>query len=437
EQKTEDTIIPPVAINLQQEEMLPSSSLNNMRNMSPLAQPSTNMVYTIIDKVNSPISIFADNKYLYLLRSAGSVSRTSENNEQKKQDNQSRQDDQNQQKNNKNQHNGQNQQSNQEHQNEQNLKNEIDPIFKDDTGNEPIRKYGNVIEVYDVENGALVAKISSEKIIRCSTFTVKESNIYTFDVETGIVSLFSSSGKFLAEYDTGLSEVYVSKIAITDSRHIVFHINESIRGESKIAVYNMDNGNVHKYDANQLYDLSLEGDFDNNFENSFNNNFKNNLEDNEDNYEIIDFCLFDENSILVGLSYGKLSLFNVENGTIEKSCFSPITAGFMEYDGNVLYYVSDSLLFINPGNTANFSNIKNSKQVGRLLINRGFNWPQTEQDMGDWLLNSLQIPIADENGRHYGMTGNTKYLFFLDFIPAIKEGGVQGEQDFMVYRIVK
>ena len=53
----------------------------------------------------------------------------------------------------------------------------------------------------------------------------------------------------------------------------------------------MDNGNVHKYDANQLYDLSLEGDFDNNFENSFNNNFKNNLEDNEDNYEIIDFCL--------------------------------------------------------------------------------------------------------------------------------------------------
>jgi len=109
----------------------------------------------------------------------------------------------------------------------------------------------------------------------------------------------------------------------------------------------------------------------------------------------------------------------------------------MEYDGNVLYYVSDSPLFMSPGNTANFSNIKASKQVGRLLINRGFNWPQTEQDMEDWLLNSLQIYIADENGRHYGMTGNTKYLFFLDFIPAIKENDIQEEQDFLIYRIVK
>ena len=49
--------------------------------------------------------------------------------------------------------------------------------------------------------------------------------------------------------------------------------------------------------------IYLEGDFDNNFENSFNNNFKNNLEDNEDNYEIL-ILPFDENSVLVGLSYG-------------------------------------------------------------------------------------------------------------------------------------
>ena len=378
-EKTEDTIIPPIAANLQQEELLPSSSLNNMRNMSPFMQPSTNMIYTMIDKVNSPISIFADNKYLYLLRSGDNIFKSQENNEQNYQDNQS----------------------------------------------QSFRKYGNVIEVYDVENGALVAKISNERINWCSAFTVKESNIYTFDIETGIVSLFSSSGKFLAKYDTGLSGVYVSKIAITDGRHIVFHINDSLKGESKIAVYNIENGDIDKYDANQLYSLSLEDNYVDN---------DNNL---EDNYEIIDFCLFDEKSILIGLSFGKLCLFNIENGTIEKSCFFPITAGLMEYDGNVLYYVSDSPLFMSPGNTANFSNIKASKQVGRLLINRGFNWPQTEQDMEDWLLNSLQIYIADENGRHYGMTGNTKYLFFLDFIPAIKENDIQEEQDFLIYRIVK
>jgi len=68
--------------------------------------------------------------------------------------------------------------------------------------------------------------------------------------------------------------------------------------------YIIENGEIDKYDANQLYSLSLEDNYVDN---------DNNL---EENYEIIDFCLFDEKSILIGLSFGKLCLFNIENGTI-------------------------------------------------------------------------------------------------------------------------
>jgi hypothetical protein len=72
-----------------------------------------------------------------------------------------------------------------------------------------------------------------------------------------------------------------------------------------------------------------------------------------------------------------------------------------------------------------------------MLINREFSWPESEQELGEWLLNGLKMPSVDQNGRHYGMTRNTKYLFFLDFLPAVQEGNKDTNVDFMVYRIMK
>jgi len=396
-----DTIIPPAVENLQREDLTSSSSLNNMRNISPLAYPSANMVYTMIDidKANAPISVFADNKYLYLLCGVGSVNNIPSNNAN-------------------NAGNGAYDKiydkAGNKSEGETDIETNVETGSGLVSGSKMTNRYGNVMHIYDVENGSLVKTISSEKIGKCSAIAVKDSNLYTFDMETGKVSLFSSGGQFLTEYSTGLSEVYASKIAITDSQYIVLQIREDGWDSSRIAVYNIDTGEVRQYDAN-CPDNATSGEIP----------------------EITDFCLFDEKSILVSLSGGRLSLFNIEKGTMEKSCVFPMTAGFMEYDGNVLYYTFINPLYISPGNVANFSNIKCGRQIGRMLINKGFNWPQTEQELGEWLLNSLEMPIADENGRHYGMAQNTKYLFFLDFIPGIQEGSKQNEPDFMVYRIMK
>jgi len=313
-----------------------------------------------MDNNIAPLSIFADNKYLYLLRSTESAD------------------------------------------------------SRADAENRGTDRYGGAIEVYDVENGSLAREIRNKDIGMCSAFTVKESNLYAFNAKTGRISLFSSSGSFLAAYDTKLSGVYADKIAVADNRSIVLKIRENTGEAAKIAVYNPDNGSVSKYGADRFYDSPSGGIT-----------------------EISDFCLFGEKSILVCLSCGRLSLFNIEKAVSEKSCVFPMTAGFMEYDGNVLYYAFDGPVSLSPGNTANFSNADSRRQTGRMLINGGFNWPQSEQELDAWLLNGLQMPVADENGRHYGMARNTKYLFFLDFIPAVQKGGKFSKPGFKVYRITK
>lgn len=355
-----DTIVPPVAGKLSREDPKSSSSLNNMSNMSPLVQPSANMVYTLLDKAVAPLSIFADNKYLYLLRNTGKTGDAA------------------------------------------------------DSSNSAIDKYGDVIEVYDVENGSLVRKISHKSIGRCSAFTVKDSNLYAFDINTGRISLFSSGGSFLSSYDTGLSGVYADKIAIADNRRIVLKIRENDGENAKIAVYDPDANSVSKFKAYQLCISSSSGI-----------------------PEISDFCLLGDKSILVGLSYGMLSCFNIEKGAVEKSCAFPMTAGFMEFDGNVLYYANDEPVTLSPGNAANFSNVSSRRQTGRMLINSEFNWPRSEQELDAWLLNGLQMTVADDKGRHYGMARSTKYLFFLDLLPAVMGGNKNGEPNFMVYRIMK
>jgi hypothetical protein len=95
------------------------------------------------------------------------------------------------------------------------------------------------------------------------------------------------------------------------------------------------------------------------------------------------------------------------------------------------------LVSLSPGNTANFSNISSRRLTGRVLINSEFPWPETMEELGPWLLNDLHVPYAKDNGRHYGMAQNSKYLFFLDFIPAQPNGNDPADSDFMVYRIMK
>ncbi len=355
-----DTIIPPTVGNFSGEGPKSSDSLNNMLNISPFAQPSTDMVYTLLDKTSSPLSISADNKYLYLLLGGEST------------------------------------------------------VNGEDMENNVMDRYGSVIEIRNVENGSLVKTINNKNMGMCSAFTVKESNLYTFDMKTGRVSLFSSGGSFLTSYDTGLTGVYADKIAIADNRFILLKIRENAGDSRKIAVFNPDTGEVSKYKAYRLYNSPAAGAFD-----------------------IIDFSLFDKESVLVGLSCGRLILFNIEKAVTEKSCVFPMTAGFMEYKGNVLYYTADAPVYLNPGNTANFSNISMPRQAGRLLINSEFSWPQSEEELGKWFLNSLNLPAADKNGRHYDMSSNTKYLFFLDFIPAEQTEDKYSKPGFSLYRITK
>lgn len=371
-----DTVVPPVAGNQQEENFPDTVNPGYTMNISPLTQPSSNMVYTMIDKSSAPVSIFADNKFLYLLLPADNTGDS--------------------------------------------------PVVKNNAisryGNNAIGRHGKVIHVHDVESGLLAVKIESERLEECSTIAVKESNIYAYDMKTGKILLFSSGGKFLAEYDMGLPGIYAGKIAVTDSQHIVLLTREEAGESPKIAVYNVETGELNRYEA----------DYHDSYSHS-------QAEHDEHHHEIIDFCLFGEKSILVALSCGRLNLFDIEKGAVEKSCLFPFTVGFIEYDGNVLYYTSDDPLYISPANAANFSNIKGGMYVGRILINNKFNWPQTEQELGDWLLSGIKVQAPDESGIHYRMAQNTKYLFFLDFIPATVQDGevTQNEPGFVVYRIMK
>jgi hypothetical protein len=355
-----DTLIPPVPASPLQNNTVSRNSLSNMSNMSPLALPSSNMVYSLLDKAEAPLSIFADNKYLYLLRCSDSIAATG------------------------------------------------------DTTNQVSQKYGTGIDVYDVENASLIRKITDETLDMCSAFTVKDSNLYAFDVKTGRILLFSSSGGFLSAYDTGLAGVYAEKLAVTRNRRMIMKIREKNEAASKLAIYNMDTKAVSIVDVGQLFPCPP-----------------------DPVSKISDFCLYGESSILVGISPGSLCLFDVEGTIPKKSCIFPMSAGYMEFDGNVLYYSSDGLVSLSPGNTANFSNISSRRLTGRVLINSEFPWPETMEELGMWLLNDLHVPYAKDNGRHYGMAQNSKYLFFLDFIPAQPNGNDPADSDFMVYRIMK
>lgn len=355
-----DTLVPPVSADIASENSKASSCLNNFSNMSPLSQPSSNMTYTILDESSTPVMIFADNKYLYILRSNKGKTVAKE---------------------------------------------ASSPVFE---------RTGNVIEVYDAENGSLVRRIDEKRLGICSSFTVKDSNIYAFDMSTGRVNIFSSTGKYLSAYDTGLSEVYAEKMVITDNMHVVMKIYGCSDMSPEIAVFDIDTSGLNKFNANQLFEPK-DGSLP----------------------ESINFCICKENSIFINNSNGTLGLFNFENGKAEKTCIFSRTAGYMEFDGNVLYYTVDTDLGLGPGNLANFKNVNGRSQTCRLLINDEFTWPDTEEELDVWKLNALPMPHIDVNGRHYGMANNTKYLFFLDFIVTEQEGNNMADQKFMIYRVMK
>lgn len=353
-----DTIIPPVPSNTLQGGVNGLNNLSNFSNISPLAPPSSNMAYTLLDNANAPISIFADNKYLYLLRYSGEAVPAGE-------------------------------------------------------ANQGAAKYGNTIEVYDVENASLVRKISNKALEMCSAFTVKDSNLYAFDVKTGRILLFSSSGSLLSTYSTGLTEAFVEKLAVAGGRQIILKIRGTSNENPKLAIADTETENTVMLEPYHLI-LPAAGP----------------------SAEINDFCLTGENTILVAFSDGRLCQFDTAGKKPEKSCVLPVTAEFIEFDGNVLYYASDGTISLNPGNAANFSNLSNARYTGRILVNSEFPWPDTAEELGKWLLSDLQIPFANDGGRHYGMARNNKYLFFLDIVPAQQEKGITSP-GFLAYRIMK
>ncbi|MCX7922907.1 MAG: hypothetical protein N3B21_12990 [Clostridia bacterium] len=356
----EDNVIPPIPANIVEiNKLIPGTSSNNS-NVGALVLPSSNMVYTLLDKTNAPVSIYADNKYLYLLRCAENTN------------------------------------------------------VMPDTASNGMEKYGNVIEVYDVENASLLRKISNKALERCSAFTVKESNLYAFDVKTGRILLFSSNGGFLSAYDTGLSGYYVEKLVVAGEQRIVMKIREKAGEGSQLAILNADSKKAKKVKVQQLL-----------------------FSPSDQNSEINDFCLYRENLILVNISSGAISLFDIKDVVPKKVSAFPNASRYVEFDGNVLYYSSDELVNLIPANTANFSNARLPKHTGRVLINSEFPWPQTVEELGDWLLNDLDIPFANHSSRHYGMAQNNKYLFFLDFISTQSKGDRSTGSDFIVYRIVK
>jgi len=474
--KPGDTIVPPVAGNQQEEDFSSPGSHNYLMNISPLMQPSTNMVYTMIDKSRTPVSVAAENKYLYLLcpgedpgeKTGDETSDKSGNNASNKTSNKASNETSNT-SNNSNEagdKTGNAAGSMAGNITEDMAGNMAGNITKDMAGytagdvegnmegdmaggktgygmagkDAMLHRHGNVIYVHDAENGSLAGKISSERLKECTALTVKESNIYVFDMKTGKVSLFSSGGKFLAEYDMGMPGVYANKIAVTDSQHIILLASANAGENSKIMVYSVETGDLKEYDAGYLacsddYDSRAEshGEQKKDEPNALYNPGQ------EHKHEIVVFCPFGEKSILVALSCGRLSLFNIEKEAVEKSCVFPMTAGFMVYDGNVLYYTSSDLLYISLVNAANFTNIRSSMHIGRILINSNFDWPQTEQELGQWLLNNIRFQVPDESGWHYGMAQNAKYLFFLDFIPATLRDNkaVQNEPGFVAYRVMK
>lgn len=354
-----DMIVPPAIDTLNDSGSKSTSILNNMNNMGNAAKPSSEMEYTIIDKGNMPVSIFADTKYLYILENKG---------------------------------------------------NNVATSSYDGTNG----RYGNTIGIYDIDNGNLVRRVSNERFGEGTAFTVKDSNIYVYDMKTGDVSLFSSTGSFLSSYDTGMAGILADKIEITGDGKIILKVSEHASLEYQIAIYNINNKKVNIYDI----------DF-------FCKNGK------SIGSEINDFCIYNEKSILVNVSNGQLDLFDMEDKVVEKTCYFPKSIGFIEFDGNVLYYSSEEIFNINPGNAANFSNVRYNSQTERLLINNDFNWPKSESEFETSLLNSLQMTLADKNGRHYRMAYNTRYLFFLDFIPSNMEGENGSELLYKIYRIVK
>jgi len=343
-----DTLIPPVSsgssgnstVELNNSNSF--SNFNNASNTNSLVKTSSDMIYTMLGNDDAPLSIFADNKCLYLLRSSGTV-----------------------------------------------------------------------IEMYDVENASLIREISDAALIQCTAFTVKDSNIYAFDMKTGKILLFSSGGGFLSSYNAGLPGVNVEKIVVTKNRRIVMKIRETASGNAKLAILDIDTEELRKLEAYQLFSSSSSQAPD-----------------------INDFSMTSESSALICVSSGRLCLFDIEEGIPRKSCIFSAAAGFMEFDGNVLYYSADEQIRLVPENTANFTNLSSQRLAGRILINSEFPWPETMEELEKWQLNDLKIPYAD-SGRHFFMAQNSKYLFFLDIIPESSKESVAADAGYVVYRIMK
>lgn len=255
-------------------------------------------------------------------------------------------------------------------------------------------EYGDTIDIYGIENGKLEASVTLKGMNNCTAIAVHGEELYAYDCKTGSIIVYSGDGSYKHTVDFGYPELDIKKIQVDDSGRI--YLLDSGKALEKACIYVYDRVKPpFVIDANQLVKPLYDGQ-----KNSF-------------SFFIQDFCVKDDESILIRVVPERICLYNINSRKVEKASYLPPSANLIDYDSGILYYSSEMRVSVSANNFVNYQSAGNQNYVGRLLINDRFAWSLDPSSLMDFQLGEIIIPY--ESQERSKMKQNNKYLFFLDY----------------------
>ncbi len=265
---------------------------------------------------------------------------------------------------------------------------------------------GKLVDVYDVETGRLITKISAGEDIKCNAIAINNKMIYLYDYVSGEILKYSTEGTFVGKTDTKMPNVKVAKMEVLDwgARLAVLG---AYSGKDMIYILSCDS---HKYGKLSTSNVTVQLDYDG---------------------SIQDFCIMNESSIVIKVSPERICLYDLNKERVVKTSYIPDSAKLIQFSSGILYSVSVPKVALYGNQVANISNEGSGNSIGRLIVGVDFPWSTDSASLNDFQLGDISIPFAGIGLNHIKMKQNNKYLFFLD------RGNNGKAEASSIYRVAK